>query len=159
MDFELECPQEFEVRQPRWLLWLSIALIVLFVGVSSFIIKQTCDSVYNTEQAALMIITLGVATLFLGTLGLYSYCKDTFKYTNGEFLCKRVLRRTKKWKIDEVSHIRIVPVRNGVNILFYDKNDNKITTVTDGMWVWKDGRLRTLLQINNILIEGDTFEY
>ena len=155
MEPELNCPQEFEIRQPRGLLWGSIVLFVIFVVLTALIIEQTCKGVYNIEQAVLMIVPLTIATLFLGTLSLYSFCRDTFKYTNGEFLCKRVLRRTQKWNIEDVSRIKLVWVRAGVTILFFDKNDKKIATVTDGIWTWQDGRLRTLLYVNNIPIEGD----
>ncbi|MDE7454896.1 MAG: hypothetical protein K2M64_03615 [Clostridia bacterium] len=159
MDMDLNCPQEFEVRQPRWLLVVGIVLIVVFVAVAAFIIQQTYAGEYTVEQAALMIIPFGIITLFLGILGLYSYCNDTFKYSNGEFMCKRVLRRTREWKIDDVSCVKLVwfrsAYRRAVNILFFGKNDKKIATVTDGIWVWEDGRLRTLLYVNNIPVEGD----
>lgn len=105
METELNCPQEFEVRQPRWLLAISIIILIAFVGSTAFIIKQRYDDVYNAEQTIAIMMLLLTILLPLGTLPLISFCRDTFKYANGEFLCKRILRKTKKWNIDDVSSV------------------------------------------------------
>lgn len=153
-NIETNCPQEFEVRQPRWLLVISIIFLAVSIGVITYASVKMYLKVYDIDYGA-MFIAISCVFLFIGVLGLYSFRHDTFKFADGEFVCKRTLRKTKTWTVSAVSYVKVIRYRNyGINILFYDKNDGRIVSVTDGKWVWDDDRLREVLCFYKIPVLG-----
>lgn len=149
-----ECPQQFEVRQPRWLLIASIVFLVFAIGLVTYAAIEISAGVYDINDAA-MYIFVPCAFVFFAIVGFYSYANDTFKYTDGEFVCKRVFQKTKTWNVENVLYVQIKRYASGaVNLVFWDKNDNEIATVTDGRIVWNDGHLRDVLYCHNIPVKG-----
>ena len=157
MDIELTCPQEFEIRPPRW--FLIVGLIILIIVL--FAVVVICVEINNgkiDESLSVGALSVTFVFFFMAITLLLAYFTDTFKYSNGEFLCRRFLHPIRRWNITEISYVEVNMFRGIITILFWG-DCKRLAYVTDANNIWDEGRLRTLLYIYNIPLKGNAIDY
>lgn len=157
MDVKLTCPQEFEIRQPRW--FLIVGLIILAIVIVAVVL--TCVNIADGKIEESLIggvFCIIFIFFFMAAFLLLAYFTDTFRYSNGEFYCRRFLHPIRRWNITEVDYVIVNMFRGAIIITFWNKNNHRLAYVTDANNIWDDGRLRTLLYIYNIPLKGNALE-
>lgn len=147
---------DFEVRQPRWLLILCAALLSLAVIAVAVTVAETCLKKLNVGSGSGAIAACTVIAA-VSVVGIVACRVETFKYSDGQFLYKRIFRKSITWQIDDVSRVELIKQYDEksptLTIVFYDKNDAKIARVNGIYPMRKDGRLKTLLALRGIPME------
>ena len=148
--------QDFEVRQPRWLLILGIAVLVIAAVLIVLAVAEMCVGGFGIDTG-ITLIAISCLFIFASVLCLYCYRNDIFKYSDGKFLCRRIFYRTRTWELSEISRVELIKQYGEKSptacIVFWDKNDKILVKVNGIDPILKDSRLKQLLVYYNIPVE------
>ena len=144
----MDSPKEFEIKQPRWLLVFSLILGIIGIIAIAVAVILTMLGKIEIEDAGGGILAGACALLFLASIGIYSYCHDTFAFREGFFICKRIFHKTKRVPVDMI----YIAVRCRKILAFKDENFECILRVTDAYPILESDSFKKVLEFYEITL-------
>lgn len=150
---------DFEIRQPRWLLalcavLLSGSLVAIVVTAVEMCLNKL--DVGSGAGAIAFVACISAVSVF----GLVACKIEVFSYDEGRFTYKRIFRKAVIWNVEDVTRVELIKQYDEksptLTILFWGNDGVELARVNGMYPVFKDSRLKQLLVLRDIPIEVKT---